>query len=66
MSAPRLTVPGFTQGKPYMFEDSDNRAHMTDQYMHTVYGATEKDYPFAMVSEAKFTEVCSLPIRSRR
>jgi hypothetical protein len=39
---------------------------MTDQYMHTVYGATEKDYPFAMVSDAKFTEVCFPSIHWQR
>jgi hypothetical protein len=40
-----------------MFEDFDHRAHMTDQYIKSAYGKTEKEYPFAMCSDAKFTEV---------
>jgi RNA polymerase-associated protein RTF1 len=60
-----LTLSGFTQGKPYMFEDHDNRAHMTDQYIKSAYGATEKEYPFAMCSDAKFTEVRVPQFRSQ-
>jgi hypothetical protein len=31
---------------------------MTDQYFTALYGKAEKDYPFTICSDSRFTDVC--------
>ena len=50
--------PGFTTGKPYVFEGKENHRIGTDQYVITQHGSVRKEYNFTFLSNQRFTPVC--------
>jgi RNA polymerase-associated protein RTF1 len=49
-------LPGFTAGKPYVFEGKDGKRIATDQYVIAQHGSVKKDYQFQFMSNQRFTE----------
>ncbi|EKG14556.1 Plus-3 [Macrophomina phaseolina MS6] len=49
-------IKGFTEGAPYTMQGSNNKPVKTDIYVLVAHGKAEKEWPFVMCSDSKFTE----------
>jgi RNA polymerase-associated protein RTF1 len=49
-------MPGFSAGKPYVFEGKDGKRIATDLYVIAQHGSVKKDYQFQFMSNQRFTE----------
>lgn len=49
-------IKGFTEGAPYSMQGSNNKPVRTDLYVLVAHGKAEKEWPFIMCSDSKFTE----------
>jgi len=56
-------MPGFSTGKPYVFEGKNGKRVATDQYVICQHGTVKKEYQFQFLSNQRFTDVslCSRP-----
>lgn len=54
-------IKGFTDGSPYTMQGSNNKPVKTDLYVLVSHGKSEKEWPFIMCSDSRFTEVSSNP-----
>ncbi|EOD51443.1 putative rna polymerase ii transcription elongation factor protein [Neofusicoccum parvum UCRNP2] len=49
-------IKGFTEGSPYTMQGSNNKPVKTDLYVLVAHGKAEKEWPFIMCSDSKFSE----------
>lgn len=49
-------IKGFTEGTPYAMQGSNNKPVKTDLYVLVAHGKAEKEWPFVMCSDSKFSE----------
>ncbi|KAK8176017.1 hypothetical protein IWX90DRAFT_129057 [Phyllosticta citrichinensis] len=49
-------IKDFTEGNPYTMQGSTGKPVKTDQYVLVTFGKAEKEWPFIMCSDSRFTE----------
>jgi RNA polymerase-associated protein RTF1 len=55
-NAAPANIPGFSTGKPYVFEGKNGKRIATDQYVIAQHGSVKKDYQFQFLSNQRFTD----------
>ncbi|KAI9833616.1 MAG: hypothetical protein M1819_003569 [Sarea resinae] len=51
-----VQIKGFTSGKHYALEKGDGKRFVTDQYALCAFGKAEKNFPFIVCSNSRFSE----------
>ncbi|KAF2137253.1 uncharacterized protein K452DRAFT_258026 [Aplosporella prunicola CBS 121167] len=49
-------IKGFTEGTPYTMQGSNGKPIKTDQYALVAHGKAEKEWPFIMCSDSRFSD----------